>query len=61
LFAVLEQRLGADVNRPNFVLPPALSEKHVGSRMRLASACEKHWFETHGVGKKEFKRNPYLD
>ena len=29
-----------------------------GGRVRLA---ELHWYEAHGIGKKEFKRKKYLD
>ena len=29
-----------------------------GGRIRLA---ELHWYEAHGIGKKEFKRKKYLD
>jgi hypothetical protein len=29
-----------------------------GGRVRLA---ELHWYEAHGIGKKEFKRKRYLD
>jgi hypothetical protein len=40
-------------------------KKKGNARVRLASGrvllAEVHWYEAHGIGKKEFKRKRYLD